>query len=57
MSKSRVYFTDFRVPVGTSWIDKLKRLCIVAGIKNIDMDNITPREAYAQIEEFKKMLE
>ena len=38
MSKSKVYFTDFRVPVGTSWIDKLKRLCIAAGIKNIDMD-------------------
>ena len=26
-------------------------------LKNIDMDNITPREAYAQLEEFKKMLE
>lgn len=38
MSKSKVYFTDFRVPVGTSWIEKLKRLCVVAGIKNIDFD-------------------
>lgn len=38
MEKSKVYFTDFRVAVGTSWLDKLRRLCIAAGIKNIDME-------------------
>ena len=35
MEKSTVYFTDFRCPVGTSQLDKLKKLCIVAGIKDI----------------------
>ena len=38
MEKSTVYFTDFRCPVGTSQLDKLKKLCIVAGIKDIDME-------------------
>ena len=38
MEKSTVYFTDFRCKVGTSQLDKLKKLCIAAGIKNIDMD-------------------
>ena len=38
MEKSTVYFTDFRCPVGTSQLDKLKKLCIAAGIKNIDME-------------------
>ena len=38
MGKSTVYFTDFRCPVGTSQLDKLKKLCIAAGIKDIDMD-------------------
>ena len=38
MEKSTVYFTDFRCPVGTSRLDKLKKLCIAAGIKDIDMD-------------------
>ena len=38
MDKSTVYFTDFRCPVGTSQLDKLKKLCIAAGIKDIDMD-------------------
>ena len=38
MEKSNVYFTDFRVKVGTSLLDKLKKLCIKAGIKNIDME-------------------
>ncbi len=38
MEKSTVYFTDFRCPVGTSQLDKLKKLCITAGIKDIDMD-------------------
>ena len=31
MEKSTVYFTDFRCPVGTSQLDKLKKLCIAAG--------------------------
>ena len=30
MAKSTVYFTDFRCPVGTSQLDKLKKLCIAA---------------------------
>ena len=38
MEKSMVYFTDFRCPVGTSQLDKLKKLCVAAGIKDIDMD-------------------
>ena len=38
MGKSTVYFTDFRCPVGTSQLDKLKKLCIAAGIKDIDME-------------------
>ena len=38
MEKSKVYFTDFRTQVGTSWTVKLQRLCIAAGIKNIDFD-------------------
>lgn len=38
MEKPTVYFTDFRCPVGTSRLDKLKKLCIAAGIKDIDMD-------------------
>ena len=28
MEKSTVYFTDFRCPVGTSQLDKLKKLCV-----------------------------
>ena len=38
MEKSMVYFTDFRCPVGTSQLEKLKKLCVAAGIKDIDMD-------------------
>ena len=38
MEKAKVYFTDFRTPVGTSWTAKLQRLCIAAGIKDIDFD-------------------
>lgn len=38
MEKSKVYFTDFRVKVGTSLLEKLKKLCIKAGIKNINME-------------------
>ena len=28
MEKPTVYFTDFRCPVGTSQLDKLKKLCV-----------------------------
>ncbi len=35
----------------------IARKNVIQAIKNLDMDNITPREAYAQLEEFKKMLE
>lgn len=38
METSKVYFTDFRVNVGTSLLDKLKKLCFAAGIQNIDME-------------------
>ena len=38
MEASNVYYTDFRCPVGTSLPEKLRRLCIAAGIKDIDMD-------------------
>ena len=38
MEKAKVYFTDFRVKVGTPQTEKLKRLCIAAGFKNIDME-------------------
>ena len=38
MEASTVYYTDFRCRVGTSLTEKLRRLCIAAGIKNIDMD-------------------
>ena len=38
MEGSAVYYTDFRCPVGTSLTEKLRRLCIAAGIKNIEMD-------------------
>ena len=37
---SKVYFTDFRCPVGTSRIDKIKMLCKAAGI---DSDLPSPR--------------
>ena len=38
MEKAIVYYTDFRVPVGTSLQDKLTRLMEAAGIGQIDMD-------------------
>ena len=38
MEKSTVYFTNFRCKVGTSQLDKLKKLCIAAGIRDMDMD-------------------
>ena len=38
MEGSAVYYTDFRCPVGTSLTEKLRRLCIAAGIKTIPME-------------------
>ena len=38
MEKSKVYFTDFRSRPGDSLTNKLRRLMISAGIKNIDFD-------------------
>ena len=38
MEKATVYFTDFRCAIGISQLDKLKRLCLAAGIKNIAME-------------------
>ncbi len=37
MEKSTVYFTDFRCRLAPA-SDKLKKLCVTAGIKDIDMD-------------------
>ncbi len=39
MSKSKVYFTDFRTKLGEGLPTKLKRLIKDAGITDIDMDN------------------
>ncbi|MBZ9689109.1 DUF362 domain-containing protein [Clostridium estertheticum] len=36
MSKSKVYFTDLRTKPGYNLLDKLQRLVVEAGIKNID---------------------
>lgn len=39
MTKAKVYMTDFRVPVGLSLPEKLKRLCRRAGMeKEIDQE-------------------
>ena len=38
MEASTVYYTDFRCPVGTSLLEKLRRLCLAAGIRQLDMD-------------------
>ena len=38
MEKAKVFFTDFRTQVGTSMTEKLKKLCLAAGFKNIDME-------------------
>ena len=38
MEKATVYFADFRCPVGTSQLDKLRKLCIAAGMRDIDME-------------------
>lgn len=36
MEKAKVYFTDFRCPVGTSALEKLQRLCRAAHMGDID---------------------
>ncbi|MGN0974359.1 MAG: DUF362 domain-containing protein, partial [Gemmiger sp.] len=38
MEKAKVYYTDFRVPVGTGLQAKLEKLLYAAGIGTIDMD-------------------
>ena len=38
MSKSEVYFTDLRAPMGTSQLDKLRNLICKAGIREIDFN-------------------
>ncbi len=38
MTPSKVYFTDFHVPVGTSQLDKLQRLIDRAGLGEIDFN-------------------
>ncbi len=38
MEKSVVYFTDFRCPLGTSQLSKLRKLCIAAGMCDMDME-------------------
>ena len=35
---SKVYYTDFRVKPGDNLLKKLKRLCLKAGIRDIDFD-------------------
>lgn len=41
MEKSTVYFTDFRCPVGTSQLDKLKKLCVAAESETLTwMENL-----------------
>lgn len=38
MDKAKVYFTDFRAPVGTSQLKKLQTLCKAAGMNKIDFE-------------------
>ena len=38
MEKPIVYFTDFRCPMGTSQLSKLRKLCVAAGMCDIDME-------------------
>ena len=38
MNPSQVYFTDFHVPVGTSQLQKLRRLIEKAGLGELDLD-------------------
>ena len=35
---SKVYYADFRVKPGDNLLKKLKRLCLKAGIRDIDFD-------------------
>lgn len=39
MAPSKVYFTDFRADHRENLLQKLRRLCITAGIENIDFNN------------------
>ena len=39
MSASKVYFTDLHAKPGSSLPEKLRRLCLAAGIENIDFTN------------------
>ena len=39
MEKPTVYFTDFRADFHENLLQKLRRLCITAGIKSIDFNN------------------
>lgn len=39
MAKSKVYFTDFRTNIGVGLPTKLKKLCTMAGLKTMDLDN------------------
>ena len=39
MEKSKVYFTDFKTSGHENLLQKLKRLCITAGIKEIDFED------------------
>lgn len=39
MEKSKVYFTDFRTQIGVPLTEKLRKLCVKAGIKDIDFQN------------------
>ena len=38
MEKPIVYFTDFRCPMGTSQLSKLRKLCVAAGMCDINME-------------------
>jgi len=38
MEKSKVYFTDFRCGIGYNQLDKLHRLMVTAGMRDIDMN-------------------
>ena len=35
MEASKVYYTDFRCPVGTSLLEKLRRLCLALSLIHI----------------------
>lgn len=39
MGKSKVYFTDFRTTMGVGLPEKLKKLCIKAGLQTMDLNN------------------